>query len=417
MVMIYSCLDAQSFSLPNPHYFHNRYALNPSLAGSLGYTYLAVNYRKQNIGDLPGTPQHLFAALDIPFRYRRHNLGIQAYGRKAGLFSNTFFAAHYALQVMPSPNQRIRFGLGGGMKFSMLDTKSVDPNDPVVQSWKNKTDPLLQAGISYNAGNFWIGASLQDILYKEPATNGKTASSAPFRHYNAFLSYKFIANDDLFFETALLHRSKEYEQSSVELNATGMLQNKYWLALSYRNDIGATVMAGFKVSGFLSTALGYKTGDFFNRKNSTYISNPAIDVLLGFHFGNEETAKEEWIDRNDDELLPKAKDTVRKSLPKQDTTSKVAVRNVVKGNDPRDLNYDHYVVVGTFSKETNARNFSDRVAKETGADAKIGYNSIKQLYYIYIFKSAEYEPAREIYLKYRGSNQFGDIWILRIVKE
>jgi type IX secretion system PorP/SprF family membrane protein len=405
-------LQSQSFSLPNPHFANNRYAFNPSLAGSWGYTYVAVDYRKQHIGGVEGTPQHGFVAIDIPFQYRRHNIGFQAYGRQAGLFSNSFLAAHYALQLMPSPHQRFRLGFGGGMKFTMLDTKAIDPTDPVLQNWKNKTEPLLQAGISYNSNHFWIGFSLQDILYKEPELN-KSGSLSSFKHYNAFMSYKFIASEELFIETALLHRSKEYDMPSVELNITGTYQNKYWLGASYRNDIGATVMAGFKIAGFFSAAFGYKTTDFINKTGNS-IRNPAMDILLGFHLGNQETAKEEWIDRPEKSIPISGKDSTGRN--KKDSAAKNIARKVVKGTDSSDLNYNHYVVVGVFSKEDNARNFTDKVIKEQALPAKIGYNSITKLYYVYIYQSGDYESSHEVYQKYRGTNQFGDIWILRIVK-
>jgi type IX secretion system PorP/SprF family membrane protein len=420
MIAICVCtvmVQAQDFALPNPHFFNNRYALNPSLAGSLGYGYLALNYRKQNIGDLPGTPHYAFAAFDVPFEHRKNNLGVQLYGKKAGLFTNSFFAVHYAMQMMPAANQRIRFGFGGGVKFSMLDTKLVDVTDPILQGWKNKKLPLFQAGISYNIGNFWAGASLQDVLYQQPAEDLKqTEPVTPFKRYNAFMAYRFVASDELFFETALLHRSKEYNEASIELNAMCMLQNKYWLAASYRNDIGATIMAGVKISGFLSAALGYKTTDFTNKK-STSLSNPAYDILMGFHFGNEETAKEEWVEKTVKEKKVKEKKTKEKiDTTKKDTTKLVDVRVVTKGKKANDLNYDYYVVVGVFSIEANAQNYTSKIIKDMGINAQVGYNSVKNLYYVYCFKSSEYEPALQIYQNFRGTNQFGDIWILRIVK-
>jgi hypothetical protein len=182
-----------------------------------------------------------------------------------------------------------------------------------------------------------------------------------------------------------------------------------------------TAMVGLKISGFLSTALGYKTNDFFSKKAGTALNNPALDVLLGFHLGTPETAKEEWEEKEEKPTKKaepgKALDTAKKTIPQKDTTAKPPVRSIVKGNQPNDLNYDHYVVIGTFSQENNARNYADKITKEMKLDAKLGFNSIKNLYYVYIFKSAEFNPALQIYEQYRGTNQFGDIWILKIVKE
>lgn len=422
-----TAVHAQMFTLPNPHFVNNRYAFNPSLAGSLRQPYIAVNYRKQSIGNLRNTPQYYFLSAEIPSKYGGNNFGLQAYSRKAGLFMNNFVAAHYAIQVRPGPYQKIRMGIGGGVKFSMLDLKNADANDPVLQSWNNKTYPLLQAGLSYNNRNFWIGASLQDILYEEinsQNTYTYNRSLLPWKNYNAFMSYKFKMSEEFSLETAFLHRSKEYTAHSFELNMTGNYQDKFWVAASYRTDIGPTVMAGFKISGFLSGAVGYKSNDFV-RRDANAVSNPAYDILLGLYGRRElKDEEEEWQELQEMKEEKKEQKKEKKTIPpptppvvKKDTSFKPATTEVVKGKESNDLNYNYYVVVGAFSSSENALKYASQITGQKKIDAKVGYNSVKKLYYVYVYVTDSYESAREWYNKYRGTNEWTDIWILRIIKD
>ncbi len=106
-------------------------------------------------------------------------------------------------------------------------------------------------------------------------------------------------------------------------------------------------------------------------------------------------------------------DTVQVVEPPIDDEPPVVVK---RGNHPLELDLGHYVVVGSFSIEENAKRYSDQLIN-SGFDNSYGYSSEKGYYYVTVFYDSDSMDAVRIERnKYRQIQQFlfPDAWLLTV---
>jgi len=73
-----------------------------------------------------------------------------------------------------------------------------------------------------------------------------------------------------------------------------------------------------------------------------------------------------------------------------------------------------YVVVGVFSKYDNAESFSDDLFMKGYQEARFGYISERDLWYVYIHKSNDPQLARTVRDTVRKIKIFSDAWALTV---
>jgi cell division protein FtsN len=90
---------------------------------------------------------------------------------------------------------------------------------------------------------------------------------------------------------------------------------------------------------------------------------------------------------------------------------------VKKGTHPDELAEAHYVIVGTFKQKGNAQQYSNRL-RAAGHNSAFGFITMKQVYYVYVYKSASLETARLTRDQFRKLSdfQFSQSWVLSVEK-
>jgi hypothetical protein len=76
----------------------------------------------------------------------------------------------------------------------------------------------------------------------------------------------------------------------------------------------------------------------------------------------------------------------------------------------------YYVVIGSFAIKENAERF-DRRAVALNFDSKIGLNEMRQVYYVYVFSSANKKETFEYANDIRVKELFSDCWVFNGVLE
>ena len=73
----------------------------------------------------------------------------------------------------------------------------------------------------------------------------------------------------------------------------------------------------------------------------------------------------------------------------------------------------NYVVIGAFSKQTNAIRFTDHAQKDLKLDAKFEMNIRRKLYYVYVLSTEDLTVAIEEARRLRAESEFRDTWVYR----
>lgn len=88
---------------------------------------------------------------------------------------------------------------------------------------------------------------------------------------------------------------------------------------------------------------------------------------------------------------------------------------VQRGSHQDELEVSNYVIVGSFRLKENAQHYSEQLFDEGFAN-QLGYSSTKNVYYVYVFKSADLGETRVIRDRFRKMSnfQFGQSWVLTV---
>ena len=73
----------------------------------------------------------------------------------------------------------------------------------------------------------------------------------------------------------------------------------------------------------------------------------------------------------------------------------------------------NYVVIGAFSKQTNAVRFTDHAQKDLKLDAKFEMNVRRNLYYVYVLNTEDLALAVQEARRLRSESEFTDTWVYR----
>nr|WKN37161.1 PorP/SprF family type IX secretion system membrane protein [Tunicatimonas sp. TK19036] len=84
-----------------------------------------------------------------------------------------------------------------------------------------------------------------------------------------------------------------------------------------------------------------------------------------------------------------------------------------KSNHPLEMNEGVYLIAGTFSQQANAEKLSRQLLSE-GYQAKVGYNSDKDYYYVSLMQTDDPEIVRNKISQIRKDPRFSKSWILVI---
>lgn len=86
---------------------------------------------------------------------------------------------------------------------------------------------------------------------------------------------------------------------------------------------------------------------------------------------------------------------------------------VQKGNEAGEMERGYYIIKAVFKEKDKAQNYSDRLFKE-GINSKLGYNSDKKYYYIYLKQTDSEENARKDKNKITQEEGLKEVWILEV---
>lgn len=456
------------------HYYINPFLYNPSYIAPNGYTEAYLNFRKQWT-NIPGAPTTYTANLHLPMSYKT-GLGVTLLQDQAGSFITTKGLVSFAYQIYLGEKitdiHKISFGLSAGVSNSRLDANDADDiQDPVYAN--NATYSMDgQFGLHYQYNNFKIGFALPTIFENRVVSEVSFNKEGNTQLDNMIgsISYDFKLSPRVSLEPMFTYRTFENLDPQFEGLASLKLSNVGWIGGAYRQDYGAVGFFGLNIKEKFKLGYAYE----FATEQTDKIGNGTheVQVILRLgkkHFGRPQAAHKaaeqpsvahhqtppaetrpatHIIDPVEDEPeeptqevsepsaqpvtqpehnvdnAPAERETPAVSQPVVQEPLKTVTQPVqklpaeeqkVKTLEGGNLQPGHYVVVGAFANETNAKNYQ-RTLKRSGYPAHVAFHPGKGYFIVHMDTVDSLQDARQLRDKYRQMSRysFRDTWILTI---
>jgi type IX secretion system PorP/SprF family membrane protein len=419
-ILMLAALAVQAQDVPfYIHFFNNFYLQNPAMAGSAGYPVAYLTHHQQVIGDFADAPQHTSLSFNSPINKSRSSFGANIYNFKRGIMQNNGMYVSLAHRVDLGINHHLSMGFSAGFSMQNFNSSQLSSEDietlQVMSRYGNKTYADGQFGLIYQIGYLQLGAVLPKLFNSvSPYGQTQVRELTPLKNRLFTASYSYYFSNDWMVQPFVIYRDFEYENKGFEFNGTVTYKDKFWVGGAYRQNYGAGLMFGMKAKDKISIGFGYKmTG-----KQQTNIANPAYEIQIGYHFGKKKQPKP--VAPAVTPIYNPLKNPTIPTNPVDAETDKIikSIKTMPQGNSdsPYELQTNIYVVVGSFRNQQYAQALTYKLNRED-MDAKMGFNSNNQTYYVYILETKDRTEAIEKVKMTRSIVGFEKAWILKIVNE
>jgi type IX secretion system PorP/SprF family membrane protein len=266
-------------------YMYNMVAINPAYAGSRGV--IGLNYfgRSQWSG-ISGAPKTNSVTLDGVTSNGVFGVGMQLYNDQIGVFKTNGANLMTSVRTQVSENGVLSGGIQFGIKNQVRNLTDVvniyESNDPKFMSNMNTTDATLGMGIYYNSDNFYLGASIPNIL---KSSDNNLPNSPKVNNTNLFLTtgYVFDINNDIKLKPSTLVKIVSGAPIELDLNTNVWLKDFIGLGISYRTGDAVLGMAEVQLNKQLRIGYAY---DYTFSALKAYTSG-SNEITIRFEFGKE----------------------------------------------------------------------------------------------------------------------------------
>ncbi|MES2275785.1 MAG: type IX secretion system membrane protein PorP/SprF [Bacteroidota bacterium] len=299
-------------------YVFNSYLLNPAVSGIENYIDLKAGYRSQWTG-LEGAPVTSYITINGPIGqnfiqgdatampgdganpYSRsytqdytaaephHGVGFSMISDKTGPISQTTMNMSYAYHLGLTEKLNLAVGVSAGINHISLNTNEItleNPLDPAIANGNNSQwKPDLGAGIWAYSSNYYIGASVQQLLKQNLyfGTDKTVTQSQTVPHYFFTTGIKLPMGDDLSLLPSVLVKVIQPVPTTFDVNLKMAFRDIFWVGGSYRKDDSFGALAGFNVSSSINVGYSY---DLTTSALKT-VSNGTHEIVIGILLNNK----------------------------------------------------------------------------------------------------------------------------------
>ncbi|MEZ4775775.1 MAG: type IX secretion system membrane protein PorP/SprF [Bacteroidia bacterium] len=233
----------------------NAFVINPAVAGTSELHELRLNFRSQ-WRQFPGAPRTASltwqGAVD-----EKSGIGLMAFADAVGPNQRTGLQMAYAFHIpigYEGSNGQNILSLGMAGKFMQFRFQSdrvyfQDQSDPAIYgASQGLTIGDVAFGAHFYNDNFFAGFSAPNLMQSSFGTtidqSSRTLISKLYRHYFAFVGYKFVY-DQMTVEPSVLIKKVQTTPYQIEANVKFYLMDeKFFAGFSYRTDWFLTFMVG-----------------------------------------------------------------------------------------------------------------------------------------------------------------------------
>jgi type IX secretion system PorP/SprF family membrane protein len=299
-------------------YVFNNFLLNPALSGIENYTDVKLGYRSQWTG-LQGAPVTSYLTVSTPLgsdfingdasempaaggtdpasrsytqnyeaAENHHGIGFMVVSDKTGPVTATNIDATYAYHIGLTSALNLSLGVAAGVARTSLNTSvltTTTPDDPAVDGASGGIwSPDLSIGVWAYASNYYLGASVQQVLPEKLYFDAKDAAdqSKTVPQYFFTAGYKIFMSDDLTLMPSVMIKVINPVPITYDLNAKVSFRDVIWVGGSYRHGDSFGVLAGFNINSLINVGYSY---DITTSALNT-VSNGTHEIVLSILLNN-----------------------------------------------------------------------------------------------------------------------------------
>ncbi|GAB2685644.1 type IX secretion system membrane protein PorP/SprF [Mucilaginibacter koreensis] len=317
-ILIICCATHAQQKPQYTQYIFNNYLLNPAVTGIENYTDFKAGYRSQWT-NLEGAPTTSYLTVNTPIGSNflngdatgmpggggtnpfsrsytqdymasepHHGVGLMVVSDKAGPITQTNLDATYAYHLGLTDKLNLAVGVMAGVNRISLNTSLItleNPLDPAIANgnlsqWK----PDLGVGVWAYSGNYFIGASVQQLLKQTLyfSTNNTYNQSKSVPHYFFTAGYKIFLTDEVTLLPSVLVKVINPVPMSYDLNMKVAFGDRLWIGGSYRHNDSFSALAGVNINSLINVGYSYD----FTTSNLRTVSNGSHEIVIGILFNN-----------------------------------------------------------------------------------------------------------------------------------
>lgn len=265
-------------------YMFNKLLVNPAYAGSRENFCFDMLNRSQWV-NIEGAPETFTFSGHTAMRSKNVGVGFYMFRDKLGPTNNQGFMGTYSYRIFFAKSS-LAFGLQFGVKYFDFDWNAMklkdedylfDPTDI------RRFTPDANIGVYYQSNRYFFGLSSKQLLQNEygySSKDGKSSFSKLTRHFYLMGGTAFPIVDKIVFRPSLMAKFTPNAPLQVDVNASVLFNNYFWVGASYRTGKAIAFMTEFKIAERLK--LGYSYDLYFNELQS--FNYGSHEIRLGFEF-------------------------------------------------------------------------------------------------------------------------------------
>jgi type IX secretion system PorP/SprF family membrane protein len=239
-------------------YMYNQNVVNPAYAGLQEGLSLNLLYRNQ-WSALDGSPETFTFNAHAPVG-ERTGLGISIIKDELGPVKETNAYIDFSYTIPVTSNYQLAFGLKAGVTFhdiGLADLELQDPGDPFFSQNISQTNPNIGAGVFLYSDNFYVGASVPNILSSLHLDENGLQFGSETSHYFVTSGYVFQTTENIKLKPSVLVKSAFDAPTSFDVNLNALFLEKFELGVSYRLDDSFSGIVGFQATPELRIGYAY----------------------------------------------------------------------------------------------------------------------------------------------------------------
>lgn len=262
-------------------YMQNPLQYNPAYAGSRQSLALTALARFQWVG-FDGAPKSQWFSAHTPIVRQHMGVGLNLVNDAIGSRNRTSLFADVSSNIqLNKKGHRLAVGISLGadfLNYNFSDLNVTDPNDPFYGKQFSSTKPNLGAGIYYYGERHFIGLSIPrmfELKYNGAETEITTLNK---RHYFLTAGFVIPLNSVVMFKPSTLIKYTAHAPLTVDLNASFLFYEKFWVGGMYRFNESVGLNLIYKIKNIVQIGYGY---DFTINKLTRYNSG-THEILLTY---------------------------------------------------------------------------------------------------------------------------------------
>jgi len=273
------------YDIHHTQYMHNKLSINPGYTGDREVFSMTALYRNQWFG-IDGAPKTFTIHAHSPFINKRNAIGLTIINDAIGNVNTSYVGASYAYRIPLSDETTLSIGMQGRVEYSRIDwskSSALDQGDNTIPvNNRSKTNPNFGMGLYLSNKNYYVGLSIPTLLkttiYDEDNLLDVSINSQ--RSYYLMAGGVMRMTRNVKFAPSVLFTYNPSSPFEMNLNASFILMNTFWVGASYRLGDSIDGLVSFQINPQI------KIGAAFDYTLTTLkeFSPGSVEILLDYNF-------------------------------------------------------------------------------------------------------------------------------------